>query len=184
MVGENQLLRLLDPTVRPGSTPGIPGPGAPSRQLPKAPLEQRSFDELLKDAELRALAEPQPVVVDPTANDGKSLTEANAKTEPIDPIGLVPDPNQGVRPLKISGHAQKRLDEEGVKFDDSQMENIGRAVDEAEAKGAKDALMLVRQLGLIVNIPNRTVITALSADRMSSGVVTQIDSAIMVNDDL
>ena len=88
---------------------------------------------------------------------------------------------QATEPVKISGHAQQRLSQMGVSLDDAQMAALGEATDRAAAKGANESLMLMDRLGLIVNIPNRTVVTALSQQRMSQGIVTQIDSTVWVN---
>jgi len=85
-------------------------------------------------------------------------------------------------PLKISAHAQKRLGEQGVELSERQMRALSEAAALAEAKGAGETLMLMGRLGLIVNIPNRTVVTALTEGRLQSGVITQIDSTVLVQD--
>ncbi|MHB1156276.1 MAG: TIGR02530 family flagellar biosynthesis protein [Phycisphaerales bacterium] len=130
-----QLMRMLDPAVRPAGTP------AP-RVRPRPPIEEQGFDEILRNAE--------------------------AET------------SGGGEPVKISGHAQQRLDQMGVSLDEGQMRALGEATDRAASKGANESLMLMDRLGLIVNIRNRTVITALSEQRMRQGIVTQIDSTVWV----
>lgn len=138
MSDSSQLLRMLDPSVRPT--------GAPATQAqPKAPVDSASFDQLLERAE-----------ADPSTG--------------------------GARELKLSAHAQQRLTERGVELAPSQMQALAEAADRAEAKGAGESLMLMDRLGLIVNIPNRTVKTVLPADRMRDGVVTNIDSTVIVDD--
>ena len=54
------------------------------------------------------------------------------------------------------------------------------AIDKAAAKGAKDALDLSRKWN-IVNVPNRTVVTALDGQAMNDNVFTQIDSAMIMS---
>jgi hypothetical protein len=44
MAGEAELLRMLEPAVRPAGTPAHPAP-------PRPPVEQQPFDELLRQAE-------------------------------------------------------------------------------------------------------------------------------------
>lgn len=92
-----------------------------------------------------------------------------------------PETSGGGGPVKISGHAQQRLDQMGVSLDEGQMRALGEATDRAASKGANESLMLMDRLGLIVNIRNRTVITALSEQRMRQGIVTQIDSTVWVD---
>lgn len=85
-------------------------------------------------------------------------------------------------PLKFSSHARQRLEERGVRLNDQQIHALSSAASDAQAKGATDALMLMDRLGLIVNLPNRTVLTVLPENRMRSGIVTQIDSTVIVDD--
>ena len=132
MSHEANLMRMLEPAVRPSGTP------APPATKPNAPIEDKSFQTLLDE--------------------------------------------QSTQPLRLSGHAQQRLEQSNIQLDDAQLQALGQAADKAEAKGSKDALFLMQQLGLIVNIPNRTVLTILSPDRMKDGVVTQIDSTVLVED--
>ena len=58
---------------------------------------------------------------------------------------------------------------------------MNKAIDKAAAKGAKDALMIIGGNGFIVNVPNRTVVTALDGNAMNEHVFTQIDSAIIIS---
>lgn len=59
------------------------------------------------------------------------------------------------------------------------MARLQRAVDAADQKGAKDALVLMDDLALLVSISNRTVITAVDQSRRKNGVFTNIDSVVM-----
>ena len=40
--------------------------------------------------------------------------------------------------------------------------------------------MLMDDLGLIVNVPSRTVVTAMNAGGMEHGVITNIDSTVII----
>ena len=63
--------------------------------------------------------------------------------------------------VKFSSHALKRLEERNIELSDDQMFKINTAVERAELKGSKDSLVMMDQTAFIVNIPNKTVITAL-----------------------
>lgn len=80
--------------------------------------------------------------------------------------------------IKMSQHAQKRMDERGFSLNEQDWSKIEEAVQTLEDKGSKNSLILYDDLALIASIQNRTVITALSSDEMSD--VTNIDSAIKV----
>jgi flagellar operon protein len=53
--------------------------------------------------------------------------------------------------------------------------------DKAAAKGAQQSLFMVRDVGMIVSIKNRTVITAVDPDSMRENVFTNIDSAAVIS---
>ena len=80
--------------------------------------------------------------------------------------------------LTFSRHALKRLDMRGIAFTPQGLERIEGAIDRAAAKGSRDALIVAGGLSLVVNIPNRTVVTVMSQDTMRESVVTNIDSAV------
>ncbi|MFD0698380.1 TIGR02530 family flagellar biosynthesis protein [Paenibacillus sp. GCM10027628] len=82
--------------------------------------------------------------------------------------------------VRFSHHAEVRLKERGIQIQPEQMDKISSAIDKAAAKGAKDALMLLNGNALIVNVPNRTVVTALDGKSMNEHVFTQIDSAVII----
>ena len=54
------------------------------------------------------------------------------------------------------------------------------AVNKVEAKGAKESLILMDQMALVVSVKNRTVITAVDSNSMKDNVFTNIDSAVIV----
>lgn len=83
--------------------------------------------------------------------------------------------------LKFSNHASKRLEQRGIQFSTEQMTSLNQAIDKAAAKGSKDSLILMQNnVALIVNVPNRTVVTAMDGNSMKDNVFTQIDSAVIL----
>ncbi|MFD2333196.1 TIGR02530 family flagellar biosynthesis protein [Cohnella sp. GCM10020058] len=82
--------------------------------------------------------------------------------------------------LKFSHHAEQRLSQRGIKLGPEQLSAIASAVDQASAKGAKDSLVLYRNVALIVNVPSRTVVTAMDDKSILQHVFTNIDSAVFV----
>ena len=83
--------------------------------------------------------------------------------------------------LKFSHHAEQRLQQRGIELLPEQLTRIANAVDQAAAKGAKDSLVLFRDIAMIVNVQNRTVVTAMDGNSMKEHIFTQIDSAVVVS---
>jgi flagellar operon protein len=81
--------------------------------------------------------------------------------------------------LKVSSHAQKRLDSSQVTLTDSHLERIGGAMERATEKGANQSLIMLDNLALVVSVKNRVVITAVDNARMKDAVFTNIDSVVI-----
>jgi len=82
--------------------------------------------------------------------------------------------------LHFSKHAEARLASREIPLSDAQKGRLAEATSEAEKRGAREALLLMGQVGFMVSVPNRTVITALDGTRMEAGVITGIDAAVVV----
>lgn len=82
--------------------------------------------------------------------------------------------------IKLSKHAAKRLDARQIQLDSADQAKLKSAVETLEKKGAKDSLVLMGELALIVNVPSKTVVTAISKEQMKEHVFTNIDSTILV----
>ncbi len=80
--------------------------------------------------------------------------------------------------VKFSAHASERL--RSRKLSPEEMAKIKKGIERAAGKGSRDSLLLLPDLALVVNVPNRTVVTAVEGERMKEGVFTNIDSAVIV----
>ncbi|MCP4646027.1 MAG: hypothetical protein GY851_36625 [bacterium] len=85
--------------------------------------------------------------------------------------------------VRFSAHALQRLDDRGIRLTAADAARVDRAVDEAAAKGGRESLLLMDRLALVVNVPNRTVITVMPQDGTGDAVFTNIDSAVVVSRD-
>jgi len=81
--------------------------------------------------------------------------------------------------VQFSNHAEARLRAREIELSPAQRERIERAVEAADRKGARESLILLDDLALVVSIRNRTVITAVDANHRKSNVFTNIDSAVL-----
>lgn len=84
------------------------------------------------------------------------------------------------RNLSFSKHASERLFSRGINLDEPLVNKIADAVDKAEEKGSKETLILTDDAALVVSIKNRTVVTAFDKENLKEGVVTSIDSAVIL----
>jgi flagellar operon protein len=104
------------------------------------------------------------------------------KAAPTKPAttGLSTDLGQIRNPLKFSAHASQRLQERKINMDQKMMQKMNEAIDKAEAKGLDDALVLSNDAAFIVNVKNRTVVTAMDRGSLNGNVFTNIDGAVMI----
>lgn len=86
----------------------------------------------------------------------------------------------GSADLKVSGHAQSRLNSRGIEMDGAAWDRVKDGVDRAAAKGARESLVLMDDVALVVSVKNRTVITAVDKANLKESVFTNIDSAVIV----
>ena len=84
-----------------------------------------------------------------------------------------------VEGLKFSAHAATRIKSRNIDLTPEIMKKLETAVSGAATKGAKDSLVLMKNLAFIVNIPNRTVITAMDGESIKDNVFTNIDSTVI-----
>lgn len=82
--------------------------------------------------------------------------------------------------LKVSGHAQTRLESRGIDLGPAEWDRVMSGVDRAAQKGAKESLVMVDDVALVVSVKNRTVITAVDKASLKDNVFTHIDSAVIV----
>jgi flagellar operon protein len=82
--------------------------------------------------------------------------------------------------LKFSLHAQERLQKRNIEISPQDMEKIVSAVNKVSEKGAKDSLLVLSNLALVVSVENRTVITAVDEEHMKENIFTNIDSAVII----
>ena len=80
--------------------------------------------------------------------------------------------------VKFSNHALKRLENRNIQLSSNEINKIQDAVQKAESKGSKDSLVMMNDTAFIVNIPNRTVVTALPVGESNENVFTNIDSVV------
>lgn len=87
------------------------------------------------------------------------------------------DENTGI---KFSKHAESRLQSRNIQLTQEQKDKMKEAVSKAESKGVRDSLVLMDNMAFVVNVRNRTVITAANNSELTENVFTNIDGAVIV----
>lgn len=82
--------------------------------------------------------------------------------------------------IKFSKHAASRLVDRNIELTEEQVERLNLGAAKAEAKGINESLVIVDSLAFIVNVPNQTVITAMSQAETDENVFTNIDGAVII----
>lgn len=82
--------------------------------------------------------------------------------------------------VQFSKHAAQRVQQRGIEMTDSLLNNLNQAVKKAQAKGAKDVVVIGESGAFIVNVPNNIVVTTMSGTEMKDNIFTNIDSAVLM----
>ncbi len=118
---------------------------------------------------------PQQPVVQP----GTVRKDKTAQTQSSTSFGQVLDQKlQGE--LKFSQHARERLKSRNIELSAGQMDKLQDAVSKARQKGARDSLILMQDLALVVSVKNNTVVTAVDGQSLKENIFTNIDSAVII----
>ena len=80
----------------------------------------------------------------------------------------------------ISAHAEQRITQRAIGMDIDARTQISDAFGKLEAKGAQNALLLRKDAAFVVNVPARTIITAMNQEDMQQRVFTKIDSTLLI----
>lgn len=116
---------------------------------------------------------PRPIGPLPGASRAPAAPTAGPSFQQVLERQLTPEE------IRFSAHAQQRLALRSG-LTDSELKRLEDGVAKAAQKGARESLILMDNLALIVSVKNRTVITAVDGQRMKESVFTNIDSAVIV----
>lgn len=155
----------------------------PGSRIESEKLEKKKPDGVKSDFD--HVMDSTLEVREQTRNPSVGKTDGGAPKEepeisPLERSGLKKDLSAIKQPLKFSAHASQRLAERKIQLDSATMSKVNDAIDRAEAKGIEDTLVLTNDAALIVNVKNRTVITAMDKQSLNGNVFTNIDGAVIV----
>lgn len=106
------------------------------------------------------------------------MTQKQNKSSNVDFQSMLQESISRNEKIKISAHAEQRMEERNIKLQEGDMERLKDAMDSLEKKGARESLMLYKDMAFIASVRNRTIITTMNDNEMD--IVTNIDSAIII----
>lgn len=84
-------------------------------------------------------------------------------------------------PLKVSKHAQIRMQQRQIEISPAQWKQVEGKVREAKAKGIKEPLVILKNAALIVSAKNHTVITIMDRQEAGDQIFSNIDGTILMD---
>ena len=117
-----------------------------------------------------------PIQPQQTAQEARKLQQQNGR----DSFRQILDDKLGQEPLSFSAHALQRLEQRDITLTSQDLTRLQEAVSQVAAKGGRDTLIHMNDVSYVINVPNRTVITALDQSTSNDSVFTQIDSAMVL----
>ncbi|HZO91290.1 MAG TPA: TIGR02530 family flagellar biosynthesis protein [Chthonomonadaceae bacterium] len=123
----------------------------------------------------RANANPPAGKANPASGTSfAELLRAQQGLAPTAPAG-----RDAASALRFSAHAQTRLQSRHIALEAAHLDRLQGAVQRAANKGARDALVLMDDLAMVVSVTNRTVVTVVDKEHLKQSVFTNIDSAVI-----
>ena len=118
-------------------------------------------------------------------NAGNAVTEQEEKVsgkQPIvgDSFAKILEEKQKSGSVTFSKHAQTRMQERNISLDETDMQKLESAVQQANKKGVQDTLVLMNNKAFIVNVSGGVVVTAMKDSDLKGNVFTNIDGAVVV----
>lgn len=107
-------------------------------------------------------------------------TPKNSKVETSASFNEILKRSISTNEIKISKHAEERLQHRNITLNDVQMQKINHAFELASQKNIKDSLVLMDDLALVVNVQSKTIVTAMEQKSAGEKVFTNIDGTIIL----
>lgn len=121
---------------------------------------------------------PQPIIP-PVSSSKTKATVARTQNVEVDFKQKLLEALKQEEGIKFSKHALERIKMRRINLSTERLAKLEEAVEKAASKGAKDSLILMKDMAFVVSIKNRTVITAVDQENLKENVFTNIDSAVI-----
>lgn len=81
--------------------------------------------------------------------------------------------------IRLSNHARKRVDSRQLNLTAPQLGRLDTAIGRAAQKGARNSVVMLDDLAVVVDVRSRTVVTAMQQQGQTGRVFTNIDSVVI-----
>lgn len=105
---------------------------------------------------------------------------ANRPTGPA-PVRSAGGPSfqEALQSVQFSNHAAKRIERRDLDLDAERLDRLNSAISRAAEKGARNSVVMLDDLAVVVDIRDRKVVTAINAQQGKERVFTNIDSVVI-----
>lgn len=81
--------------------------------------------------------------------------------------------------IRMSRHAQKRVETRELGLDTARMDRLSNAISRAAEKGSRNSVVMLDGLAVVVDVRERTIVTALDTGGGEPRVFTNVDSVVV-----
>ncbi len=110
----------------------------------------------------------------PQSNSFKSAEKSDYRKDFAEVLGNQLHPQ---KEIVFSAHAKRRITDRNITVD---IERLESGIEQVNKKGSNNSLVMIDKDAFIVNVKNKTVITAVDQQSMQNNVFTNIDSVAIV----
>ena len=82
--------------------------------------------------------------------------------------------------IRLSHHANSRLISREVSLDEEKIQKIAQGIEQLSKKGIREGVIILKDLAVVVGVPNRTIVTFKTPPFTKGGVFSQIDGAVIL----
>ncbi len=119
---------------------------------------------------------PSPILPAGSTSTGHASTASAAEKKPSFAEVLAKEESR----VSFSQHALQRMQDRQIDFSRQDLTKLDDTVERMAQKGAKESLIYLNDVALIVSVANKTVITAMDGPSAKENIFTNIDSAAIL----
>lgn len=125
----------------------------------------------------------QPLIPVPAASGESNLrsrTSESRNESGLSFAGALDAARKHARQVSFSRHAVERLESRQLDLSEQDLARLDDTVEKMAQKGAKESLIYMNDIALVVSVANRKVITAMDGMSARENIFTNIDSAAII----
>ena len=115
-----------------------------------------------------------PLLIDQTGNVRQQAANSEGKADFVSFL------REAQKKVSFSKHANDRLQERNICLSNQDLAKLDDTVERLAQKGARESLIYMNDVALVVSVTNRTVITAMDSANRNENIITNIDSAAIL----